>query len=134
MTNFLLDTGTSSRVIGSHRTTLRALRRSGATSLGISAVTRAELLYGAHMAPHLPNLMASVRTFLGRVDAFAWDDDAAEHHALLRASAARTGRSAGSFDMMIAAHALALGRTLVTGDRTLHALAIPGLAVVDWSI
>lgn len=35
--------------------------------------------------------------------------------------------------MMIAAHALALGRTLVTSDRAVHDLAIPGLTIVDWS-
>ena len=34
---------------------------------------------------------------------------------------------------MIAAHALALGRTLVTSDQALHNLGITGLAIVDWS-
>ena len=133
MTDFLLDTDTSSRVIRRHRATLRSLSRSGARSLGISAITLSELLYGAHIATHFPNVLSSVRRFLGSVDAFAWDDNAAEHHAILRADAVRAARTAGPFDLMIAAHALALGRTLVTSDRTLHNLGVAGLDIVDWS-
>jgi predicted nucleic acid-binding protein len=33
---------------------------------------------------------------------------------------------------MIAAHALALGATLVTGDKAIGNLGIAGLVVVDW--
>ncbi len=34
---------------------------------------------------------------------------------------------------MIAAHALALGRTLVTSDQAIHSLGIKGLKLADWS-
>lgn len=78
-------------------------------------------------------MLASVRRLLGSVDAFAWDDNAAEQHAILRADALHAGRTAGPFDLMIAAHALALGRTLVTSDRALHNLGVAGLDIVDWS-
>jgi tRNA(fMet)-specific endonuclease VapC len=133
MTEFLLDTDTASRIISGQRRTLRALSRSGATSIGVSAVTRSELLFGAHLRHSAAGLMASVRRFLRNVDNFAWDDNAAEHHALVRAEAYRLGRHAGPYDIMIAAHALALGRTLVTNDQAIHGLGIRGLAIVDWS-
>lgn len=133
MTDFLLDTDTVSRLIRKERASIRAMRRSGATSVAVSTITRSELLYGAHLKPEAGNLLASVRTFLTGVEEFDWDSRAAEHHSLIRAEAQRVGRGAGLLDIMIAAHALALGRTLVTSDRAIHRLGIKGLALADWS-
>ena len=77
--------------------------------------------------------MASVRGFLMQVSVLSWDDHAAEHHAEIRAATMRRGRAAGAFDVMIAAHARAVGAALVTSDKAIANLAIPGLIVVDWS-
>jgi predicted nucleic acid-binding protein len=41
-------------------------------------------------------------------------------------------RSAGAFDIMIAAHAEALGATLVTNDMAVKNLKIDGLKIVSW--
>ena len=46
--------------------------------------------------------------------------------------ARRLGRSAGAFDVMIAAHAEALGATLVTNDVAIKNLKIEGLKIVSW--
>ena len=59
----------------------------------------------------------------------AWDEDAAEQHALIRATAKAQGTSVGVFDIMIA-HAL--GTTLVTSDAAIGNLGVDGLQVVDW--
>jgi predicted nucleic acid-binding protein len=56
----------------------------------------------------------------------AWDDAAAEADARIRIHAKRQGRSAGIFDIMIAAHADALGATLVTNDAAIKNLAVDG--------
>ena len=42
------------------------------------------------------------------------------------------GASAGAFDIMIAAHAEALGATLVTNDVAVKNLRIDGLKIVSW--
>ena len=76
--------------------------------------------------------MAAVRALLARVTVLVWDEDAAEQHALIRANAKTQGRSAGVFDIMIAAHARALGATLVTSDAAIGNLGVDGLQVVDW--
>jgi tRNA(fMet)-specific endonuclease VapC len=131
--DFLLDTDTASRLIRADRKTVTALRRSGATGLAISAVTQSELLYGARLRPEAPDLMTAVRAFLARITVEPWDQDAAEHHALVRATAKAQGVSAGVFDIMIAAHARALGATLVTSDAAIENLAVDGLVVVNWS-
>lgn len=76
--------------------------------------------------------MIAVRAFLARVTVEPWDADAAEQHAIIRATAKAQGRSAGVFDIMIAAHARALGATLVTSDAAIGNLAVEGLRVTDW--
>lgn len=132
MAEFLLDTDTASRLIRDDRKTVAAMRRSGATAIAISAVTQAELLFGARLRPDAPAIMTAVRAFLARVSVEPWDDDAAEQHALIRATAKAQGRSAGVFDIMIAAYARALGATLVTSEAAIGNLGVAGLQVVDW--
>jgi tRNA(fMet)-specific endonuclease VapC len=114
------------------RKTVSAMRRSGATGMAISAITQSELLDGARLRPDTPAIMTAVRAFLARITVEPWDADAAEQHALVRATAKAQGRSAGVFDIMIAAHARALGATLVTSDAAIGNLAVDGLVVVDW--
>jgi tRNA(fMet)-specific endonuclease VapC len=132
VTAFLLDTDTASRLLRGDRATVTAMRRAGATEIGLSVVTQSELLFGARLRPEKPALMAAVRAFLARVDVFPWDTAAAEHHAEIRAVARAKGRAAGAFDLMIAAHARALSATLVTSDKALHKLGIEGLRVAGW--
>jgi tRNA(fMet)-specific endonuclease VapC len=74
----------------------------------------AELLCGAHLREDNPSIMVAVRAFLARISVHSWDEEAAEAHARIRSRAKRHGRSAGTFDIMIATHAEALGMTLVT--------------------
>ena len=133
MTDFLLDTDTSSRLMRADRATVNAMRRSGATAIAISSVTQSELVFGARLRSDQPVIMAAVRAFLARMNVLAWDEDVAEFHAQIRANAQSQGRSAGTFDIMIAAHARAVGATLVTSDKAIGNLRIEGLAVVSWA-
>ena len=133
MTDFLLDTDTASRLMRAERATVNAMRRSGARSISVSAVTQSELLYGAHLRANNSAIMAAVRAFLTHVTVRAWDQEAAEHHADIRVKAKAAGRSAGAFDIMIAAHARALGCTLVTSDKAISNLKVDGLTVVSWT-
>jgi len=132
VTEFLLDTEAASRLMRAERGIVTRLRRSGAKSLSISSVTMAELLYGARLREDNPSIMAVVRTFIERIAVHPWDDDAAEMHANIRVKAKRLGRSAGVFDIMIAAHADSLGLTLVTNDAAIKNLKIEDLKIVSW--
>ena len=132
MADFLLATDTVSRLIRADRATVNAMRRSGALSIAVSSVTQSELLFGAHLKADAPAIMVAVRDFLARVTVEPWDENAAEHHAAIRAKAQARGRSAGAFDIMIAAHARALGVTLVTGDKAIVNLQIDQLVVAAW--
>ena len=54
-------------------------------------------------------------------------------HDLSRAAVRSNGRVAGTFDLMIPAHARALNAKLATSDRAFANLGIEGLRVVDWA-
>jgi tRNA(fMet)-specific endonuclease VapC len=129
---FLLDTEAASRLMRGERSAVANMRRSGAKAMSISSITMAELVYGARLREENPSVMSAVRAFLTRILIRAWDEAAAEAHARIRILAKRRGRSAGAFDIMIAAHAEALGATLVTNDAAIKNLAIDGLKIVSW--
>jgi len=60
-----------------------------------------------------------------------WDPEAAHHYGELCAGLERLGQPLGSMDMMIAAHALSLGLTLISSDVTFK--RIKYRKVEDWT-
>ena len=76
-------------------------------------------------------LHSLIEDFFLRVAILPWDSEAAQHYGHLRASLERDGRPMGNLDTMIAAHAIALGATLVTNDRAFA--RIKKLKVEDWT-
>jgi tRNA(fMet)-specific endonuclease VapC len=128
---YLLDTNAASYAINKKNAAVdRHLAKVAMVELGISAVTEGELRYGAARSGSAP-LQATVEQFLLGVSIFAWDSDAAKEYGRLRSALEREGRVMGSLDMMIAAHAVALGLILVTGDRAFR--RIRRLGMEDWT-
>jgi tRNA(fMet)-specific endonuclease VapC len=73
-----------------------------------------------------------VQNFLEHVSSLAWDSNAAGVYAVTREEQQRKGRPLATEDLMIAAHALSLGLTLVTHD---HAFSpVDGLKTEDWTV
>ena len=101
------------------------------SAVGISAVTEAELRFGAARKPGATRLHLAIEEFLIRVEILAWDSPAARQYALIRSSLEGTGSPMGNLDMMIAAQALAAGAALVTHDRVFH--RIRQLRIEDWT-
>ncbi len=62
-----------------------------------------------------------------------YDDEAAQQYGYIRAQLEREGKVIGAMDIMIAAHALALGLKVITNN-TREFQRIPGLEVEDWSV
>jgi tRNA(fMet)-specific endonuclease VapC len=128
---FLLDTNAASYAITKRSPVFdRHLLRVPMDELTVSAVTEGELRYGLARRPSAP-LQATVETFLLAVTIFAWDSDAARSYGQLRADLERRGQLMGSLDMMIAAHALALGLILVSSDTAFK--RIKHLKSEDWT-
>jgi tRNA(fMet)-specific endonuclease VapC len=99
--------------------------------LAISAVTEGELRFGAARLPHAVRLHSLIDAFFLCVTVLPWDSDAATQYGSLRAALERNGQPMGNLDAMIAAHALALGTTLVTNDHAFN--RIKKLNIEDWT-
>ena len=127
-----LDTDACSLLIrgGSKRLEAR-VREVPPREVCISAVTRAELLYGLARKPEATRLADSVHSFMSRVRSIAWSNEAAAHYAHIRAHLESTGAPIGNMDQMIAAHARSAAVPLVTGNAR-HFRRIPGVEVLDW--
>ncbi|HTP26902.1 MAG TPA: PIN domain-containing protein [Anaeromyxobacteraceae bacterium] len=98
----------------------------------VSAVTRAELMYGLKRLPADHRLHLGVRQFLKIVRELAWDADAADYYADIRYQLTSSGQPLGEMDMMIAAHALAIGAVLVTNNTRHFERVAPPLVLVNW--
>lgn len=129
---YLLDTNTASYIIKGNVPGVRErLLKVPVSRLLISAVTEAELLYGAARKREAVQLKIAVDEFLLRVDSLPWDSNAARRYADLRAALEIAGTPMGNLDMMIAAHALAAEAVLVTNDRSFRRLK--HLKIEDWT-
>jgi tRNA(fMet)-specific endonuclease VapC len=101
------------------------------SQLCISAITLAELRFGAD-AKGSRKLHSLIGTFTASVDVVPFDEAAADRFGRVAVALARKGEPIGTFDTLIAAHALALGVTLVTNN-TRHFRRVPGLRVASWA-
>jgi tRNA(fMet)-specific endonuclease VapC len=89
-------------------------------------------MYGLKRLPPSHRLHVAVRRFFKIVRVLAWDADAADCCADIRHQLTTAGLPIGEMNMMIAAHALALGAILVT-DNTRHFERIGApLALANW--
>ena len=98
----------------------------------VSAITRAELLYGLKRLPSGHRLQMGVRQFLRLVRVLPWESDAADFYADIRFQLVTSGQPIGELDMMIAAHSLAAGAVLVTNNTRHYARIEAPLTIVNW--
>jgi tRNA(fMet)-specific endonuclease VapC len=132
-TRYLLDTNIASYLIRGGNAPLQArVATAEPASLCLSAITEGELRYGLAKKGHATALGQLVHEFLARVEILPWDSSAAQAYGPLRASLELAGTPLGNLDTQIAAHALALGATLITND---HAFSrIPTLTLENWTL
>jgi tRNA(fMet)-specific endonuclease VapC len=130
---YLLDTNTVSYYIANNPPQVRQrMGRAGSKSTVISTITEAELRYGVARNSGAVRRNTSVQSFLSSATILPWDSGAARTYGPLRARQESKGRPLSVEDLMIAAHALALGLTLVTHDRVFD--FVDGLKTEDWTV
>ena len=128
---YMLDTDVSSFIIRGGSETLREKTRLHADSLCVSAVTEAELRFGAKRRGSA-RITSAVEFFLDLVEIVPWGGLAARRYADIRTALEAAGTPIGDMDMLIAASALAEGCHLITHN-TSHFSRIAGLVIEDWS-
>lgn len=99
--------------------------------IGISWVTLAELEFGVAKSRHREENQAALDEFVLPLEIASFDRQAARVYGQVRAALEKKGTPIGALDVMIGAHALALGATLATHN-TREFSRISGLTVVDW--
>ncbi len=127
---FLLDTNIVSyalRDYGKVRGNLLGYRPS---EIGVSAITVAELRFGAHKRGSR-KLHQLLDTFLAPIIEIPFDSPAANRYGRLASKLQKRGEPIEMADAMIAAHALELGVILVTHNIR-HFRRIEGLRTADW--
>jgi tRNA(fMet)-specific endonuclease VapC len=127
---YLLDTDSVSFALGGHGEVATRIREKKPSDLCISAITLAELRYGADRKGSR-KLHGLIDTFATAVEVVAFDEAAAAEFGRIGSVLAERGTPIGEFDVLIAAHAVALRRTLVTNNIR-HFSKVPGLSVQNW--
>jgi tRNA(fMet)-specific endonuclease VapC len=102
------------------------------SDVGISAITVAELEYGASKSQAPDRNRAALQQFLIPLEIVAFDAQATQVYGQLRSALEQQGQVIGSLDMLIAAQALSLNVTLVTNN-TREFSRIPKLQWDNWA-
>jgi tRNA(fMet)-specific endonuclease VapC len=127
----LLDTDSVSFALRGQGEVGARLRDARPSDVCISALTLAELRYGADRKGSR-KLHRLIDTFVDAVAVMAFDAVAAAEFGRIGSFLADRGTPIGEFDALIAAHAVALRCTLVTNN-VRHFSKVPGLAVENWA-
>lgn len=131
---YLLDTNVISHVMR-NSTGLVAQRifgreeHEGNSGVCTSLVVQCELLFGLHMLPN-PKWERQYHRAMASITVEPLGQEVVAHYANVRAYVEAKGQPIGPNDTLIAAHALALGATLVTADEKFS--RVPGLKVENW--
>lgn len=128
---YMLDTNALSAIIRKSAASVDALERAaGLVRLTISSVTHGELLFGIEKKPEATKTARVAFEILERLEILPWDISVSPVYGRLRAVMEAGGKPLGALDMMIAAHALSAGFTLVTADKAFS--MVPNLNTVNW--
>ena len=126
----MLDTDTVSfalRGLGAVGARLAKHKRS---ELCLSAITVAELRFGADKR-RSRKIHQAIDAFLSGVDVLAFNNSAAEKFGAIAAALATAGEPIGQMDTLIAGHALSLNLVLVTNNMR-EFERVPSLKVENW--
>ena len=115
---YLLDTNVVSHIMqGRDAKLLAKLSKLPLGQAAISSVTLAEIEYGIQRRGSPTQLRNALSQVMLHMDVLPWDALAATCYGELCSSLETQGISLSDFDMMIAAHAVALKITLVSRDK-----------------
>lgn len=114
--SYLLDTNIVSRLAREPQGPIAAaLRVAGEDRVATSIIVAAELRFGVSKGASA-RLGERIEAILSRLVVHAFDEPADRRYGELRAHPERRGENIGGTDLLIAAHALALGATVVTDN------------------
>ena len=130
---YLLDTNVISHIMqGRDAKLLAKLSKLPIGQAAISSVTLAEIEYGIQRRGSPTKLRNALSQVMLHMDVLPWDAVAATCYGELCRSLETQGINLGDFDMMIAAHAVALKITLVSRDKAFAHIPKQRLKLEVW--
>jgi len=133
VTRYMLDTNIVSYLAKGVSPALdERFRQCSPEDVCISVITEAEQRYGFERLDPSHRIRRVVSDLMARIEIVPWDSTAAVMYAPIRRQLELQRQQIGEFDTMIAAHAMAIGTTLVTNN-VRHFSRIPGkLQLENW--
>ena len=128
---YLLDTDTCVFILRRRHGALERLLQESPDDVALSAMTEAELHFGALKSSRSAHTLAQLKEVLDPIPVLAFDSAAARRHAELRLALLQA--PIGDRDLVIASVAVANGLVLVTHN-TREFGRISGLGLEDWAL
>jgi tRNA(fMet)-specific endonuclease VapC len=130
---FILDTDICIYIIKRKPTSvLKRLESLQPGQLAMSAITFAELMNGAKKSRYVEANLEKLNALGELIDILPFDKQAAVFYGDVRSRLEKRGDTIGGNDLLIAAHALSLGWTLVTNNEREFS-RVEGLKIVNWT-
>ena len=131
---YLLDTNVCVMYLNGRSASVRdRLLSKLSDDMTVCSVVKAELFYGAFRSKNPTRTLERQQAFLSRFVSLSFEDEAALLAGQIRAQLAGAGTPIGSYDLQIAAIALANNLILVTHN-TREFERVDGLQIEDWEV
>lgn len=131
MTRYLLDTNILSDLIRNPQgRAARRIAKAGEDNVCTSIIVAAELRYGCAKSGSA-RLRQAVEELLNEIDVLPFEAPADADYGAIRAALETAGTPIGGNDLLIAAHAKALGATIVSAN-TSEFRRVSGVKVENW--
>ena len=131
MTRYLLDTNIVSDLVRNPEGKItQRIRRIGEANVVTSVIVAAELRFGAEKKGSR-RLSDQIGVVLDALEVLPFEPPADAVYGVMRAKLEKAGRPIAANDLLIAAHAVSLGCTLVTDNKRDFA-RISGLSAENW--
>lgn len=129
---YMLDTNICIEIIrGRGEHAVKRIKKCKIGEVGLSVITVSELEHGVWKSARPQRNQQALYCFCAPLELLAFDYPAALAYGKLRAALEKMGQIIGPMDLLIAAHALALGTTLVTNNER-EFRRVKGLVVENW--
>lgn len=133
MPRYMLDTDIASYIMKqSSEPVMQKLKRVAVDDVCISVITKCEILYGIEVSPKRKQNQEALDLLLLHVAVLEYPEEAALEYARIRADLKQRGTMIGADDLLIAAHAKAIGLTLVTNN-VREFERVKGLRIENWT-
>ena len=130
---YMLDTNICIYIIKNKpKKVIIELKRHKPSEICVSAITYAELTYGVEKSMAVEKNRLALALLFSNIEVLNFDIKAAIHYGKIRAYLEKQGTPIGPLDMMIVAHAMSLGYTVVTNNIK-EFERVPDLKLENWA-